>query len=78
MFYMEKNKPIKSYRAGVISLNVWENEYGEEKIRSYSFQRSYRDKTDKWQQTQTLRLSDLPKLMVLLEEAYKEQIISES
>ena len=75
---VEKNKPIKSYKAGVISLNVWENEIGEEKLKSFNFQRSYKDAQDQWQQTQSLRLSDLPKLMVLLEEAYKEQIVSEN
>ncbi len=75
---VEKNKPVKTYRAGVISLNVWENEFKSEKIKSYSFQRSYKDKSDVWQHTQNLRIGDLPKLMVLLEEAYKDQVISEN
>ncbi len=75
---VETNKPVKSFKAGVLSLNVWENGIGTEKIKSYSFQRSYKDKEDKWAHTQSLRTSDLPKLMVLLEEAYKDQIISES
>jgi hypothetical protein len=89
---VESNKPIKIYKAGVLSLNVWENELSEEtikmdknkqnevsrKIKSFSFQRSYKDKEDNWAQTQNLRTSDLPKLRILLEEAYKDQIVSEN
>lgn len=74
----ETNKPKKTYKAGALFLNVWENELGEEKIKSFSFQRSYKDKQDEWQHTQSLRVSDLPKLMVLLEEAYKDEVIVEN
>ena len=75
---VETKKPQKTYRAGAISLNVWENAMGEEKMKSFSIQRAYKDKEENWQHTQSLRIMDLPKLMVLLEEAYKEQVISES
>ena len=75
---MENNKPVKSYKSGAISLNLWENEIGNEKVKSYSFQRSYKDKDDKWQHTQTLKTVDLLKLMVLLEEAYRDNAIIEN
>ena len=75
---MENNKPVKSYKAGAISFNVWENEVGNEKFKSFTFQRSYKDKDDKWQHTQSLKVNDLPKLMALVEEAYKDCVIVEN
>lgn len=73
---MTDNKPIKTYKAGVLSLSLWENEGNEGKMKSFTFNRSYKDKEDSWQKTQSLRVSDLPKLKILLEEAYKDLIIT--
>lgn len=75
---MTENKPIKTYRAGVLSLSYWEKELESGKAKTFSFQRSYKDKAEKWQHTQTLTVQDLPKLKVLIEEAYKEQILNET
>lgn len=77
-FKMTENKPIKTYRAGVLSLSYWEKELESGKAKTFSFQRSYKDKAEKWQHTQTLTVQDLPKLKVLIEEAYKEQILNET
>ncbi len=72
------NKPLKEYRAGLISLNLWENVSKEgEKFNSFTFKRLYKDKEEKWQTTQSLRISDLPKIKILVEEAYKDLIFSE-
>lgn len=77
---VENNKPIKTYKVGVLSLSMWENESKENdggKLKSFTFQRSYKDLNEKWQHTQLLRLSDLPKLRILIEEAYKDVAFSE-
>jgi len=75
MVEKEINKPAKTYKAGVLSLTLWENKSSEgEILKSFTIQRSYKDKDEKWQHTTNLRTSDLPKLNLLLAEAYKEQI----
>ncbi len=74
----ENNKPIKTYKVGVLTLSVWENEVKDNGfIKSFSFQRAYQTDEGDWNHTQNLRLSDLPKMRVLVEEAYKDQILSE-
>ncbi len=75
---VENNKPIKVYKAGVITLNLWENETVEGKMKSFTFSRSYKDKEDNWQSTQSLRTSDLPKMKILIDEAYKDLVLSSS
>lgn len=72
------NKPVKTYKAGVISLSVWENlsEDNSSVLKSFSFQRSYKDKDENWQHTSTLRVNDIPKLLYLLNLAYGESILN--
>jgi hypothetical protein len=71
---VENNKPLKSYKAGALTLSVWENENG---MKSVTFNRAYKDKDDNWQRTQSLRLDDLVKLRFLLDEVYRDLVISE-
>jgi len=71
-------KPIKNYKVGLLNLSLWENDLPEGKIRNFTFQRAYTNAKGDWQHTSNLRLSDLPKLRVLIEEAYKDQILKES
>ena len=73
----ENNKPIKIYKAKNITLSVWENGTEDKPLKSFSFQKSYLDNEEKWQHTNSLHLSDLPVLQVLIEEAYKENLIKE-
>jgi hypothetical protein len=68
-------KPIKKYKLGLISLSAWKQTSNDKTFYTFSFQRSYKDKEDNWQQTQQLRLEDLPKLKLLLEEAYKDIVV---
>lgn len=76
---MENNKPIKTYKAGLLSLSLWENKLEDnKKLYSFTFQRSFKDeKENVWKQTQSLRVNDLPKLRILVEEAYKDFILKE-
>ncbi len=71
-------KPIKTLRIGTISLSAWENQGEENKVfHTFTFQRSYKDKDENWKQTQQLRLEDLPKLKILMEEMYKQISLKE-
>ena len=71
------NKPVKVYKAGVLSLSVWENLGDDGSImKSFTVQRAYKDKKDVWQHTNTLRSSDLLKLKVLIDEAYRDYVFN--
>jgi hypothetical protein len=68
--------PEKRFRAGAISAAVWRNEgksqTGEPtEYRTISFERRYKDKTDQWQTSHSLRMNDLPKAALVLTKAYE-------
>lgn len=78
----EGNLPEKKFRAGAISATVWLNHghksNGEEsEYKTISIERSYTDKEGKWQSTNSMRVNDLPKAMVVLQKAYEQLILNE-
>jgi hypothetical protein len=77
----EKNQPEKKFSTGAISATVWKNvRAGKDgkvfETRTVNLQRRYTDKTGQWQSTNTLRLNDLPKAALVLEEAYKYLVLN--
>lgn len=79
---MEKNIPEKKFVAGAISATVWQNkgtdQFGNETVyKTISFDRRYKDKSGEWKSTNSLRVNDLPKGMIVLEEAYKYLLLKE-
>ena len=69
-------KPIKTFKAGKVALSIWENELDSGNfMRLISFNRSYLDKEEQWQSTKTLRISDLPRLNLLIAKAYASEIL---
>jgi len=76
------NLPEKKFRAGAISATVWQNE-GQNKngekveYKTISLERSYTDKEGKWQNTNSLRIADLPKANVVLQKAYEYLVLNE-
>jgi len=78
----EGNLPEKKFRAGAISATVWLNQgqkvNGEKsEYRTISIERCYTDKEGNWQNTNSLRVNDLPKAMVVLQKAYEHLVLSE-
>tara|TARA_Y100000294_G_C8352686_1_gene255398 strand:+ start:165 stop:422 length:258 start_codon:yes stop_codon:yes gene_type:complete len=72
----KENMPEKTFRTGVISATVWHNfgqnrDGGDVTFKTVSFQRRYCDDKGEWHSTKTLRVSDLPKAALILDEAYK-------
>ena len=69
------NQPEKKFRAGVISATVWLN-HGQSKngeitkYRTVSIQRGYKDRNDQWQNTTSMRVNDLPRAALVLNQAY--------
>lgn len=72
---MGKNLPEKKFRAGAITATVWSNETVKDgkkvSYKTISFERSYKDKDDEWKQTNSLRITDIPKAVLVLNKAYE-------
>ena len=72
---MGKNYPQKKFKAGAVEANIWLNEGTKEgspvQFQTISLHRSYKDKTGEWKTTHSLRTSDLPKAILVLNKAYE-------
>lgn len=76
-----KNIPEKKFTAGAISATIWKNtgkdRFGNDvTFRTVTFDRRYKDRQGNWQSSNSLRVNDLPKGMVVLEEAYKYLLLN--
>ena len=76
------NKPEKKFRVGALSISVWKNAAVKDgktvEYKTISLGRSYK-KNGVWQNTSaSLRVHDIPKLSVMLTEAYKYLILQPS
>ena len=69
------SQPEITFRHGLCSASIYEQEFerGEEKftVRSVTFQRSYLDKDGNWQTTNSLKVNDIPKAVLVLNKAYE-------
>jgi hypothetical protein len=78
----QPNKPVKKFKAGAVSLTVWENKAVKDNkevvYNTFSPQRAYKDKAGEWQNTTQLRTSDLPLLVLCLNEAFKWKKMKDS
>jgi len=74
-----KNQP-ESFRAGSIVATVWGNEYkdGEKLYINYSVsvKRSYKDKDGNWADTTSFRVNDIPRVQLVLQQAYSYLVVS--
>jgi len=68
-------KPEQTFRSGTICASVWDNEVerdGEVRaFKSISFDRRYKDKDGEWQSTNSLRVSDIPRAIMVLGKAFE-------
>ena len=77
----EKNLPEIKFRAGAVSATVWNNT-GQMKdgqlntFNTISLERSYKDKNQEWQSTNSMRINDLPKASLVLSKAYEYLILN--
>ena len=71
------NLPEKRFSTGAINVTVWRNQgtnktTGEAtEYRTVSFDRRYKDKQGEWKSTNSLRINDLPKAVVVLSKAFE-------
>ena len=78
---MGKKHPDKKFRAGAISATIWANETKNDKgeivnYKTISFDRNYMDKDGNWKTTNSLRTSDLPKAILVMQKAYEYLALS--
>ena len=71
----QKNSPAKKFRAGGMSATVWQNTKEKEgrkfDVFSVNLERSYKDARGEWKNTNSLRVEDLPKAVLLLGKAFE-------
>ncbi|PIR83892.1 hypothetical protein COU18_01915 [Candidatus Kaiserbacteria bacterium CG10_big_fil_rev_8_21_14_0_10_51_14] len=69
------SQPEITFRHGPCSASVFENEYernGEKfTVRRVAFQRRYRDKDGQWNTTNSLKVNDIPKAILVLQKAFE-------
>lgn len=68
----EKTKP-EHVRVGGIEVTIWENNG----FRTVTMQRTYKDKNNEWQKTNSLGQNDIPKAVLALEKAYETIVLKE-
>jgi hypothetical protein len=72
---MGKKMPETKFRSGAIAATIWSNETVRDgkkvEYKSVTFERSYKDKNDQWQSTNSLRTADIPKAILVLSKAYE-------
>lgn len=71
-----KNKPVKVFRAGGVQASVFENEQKDNGGRTFRSSRvvlgrSYQDREGNWKKTNSFGITDLPKAILVLEEAHR-------
>ncbi|MEA3430713.1 MAG: hypothetical protein U9R08_05550 [Nanoarchaeota archaeon] len=72
--------PEMKFSTGAIQVTVWKNEgqlkTGEKtEYRTVSFGRRYKDKNGEWKSTNSLRVNDLPRAVVLLNKAFEHLVL---
>jgi hypothetical protein len=68
--------PEAKFSTGALQVTIWNNQgksnNGEaSEYKTVSFGRRYKDKTGNWKSTNSLRVNDLPKAVVLLNKAFE-------
>jgi hypothetical protein len=75
----EKNSsgPVKKVKVGAVEVAVWENSSKEgKKFFTTTMERNYKT-GEEWKKTNSLRMDDLPKAILALQEAYHFVAIKE-
>ena len=73
-------KPVQTYRAGSIAAKIWENQVIKKDgstavFHTISLDRSYQDANATWQSTNSLRATDIPKAILVLNKAYERLVL---
>ena len=74
--------PVKKIGNGLLKVVVWENEaQGKDGKKwtntSFNIENRYRTQDGEWKDAKSFKVSDIPKLVVYLEELYKEEVMKQ-
>ncbi len=80
---MGKKSPEQKFKAGSVSATIWQNQGHDSEgkptaYKTISFERSYLDKEGNWQTTNSLRVSDIPKAILVLTKAYEHLMLKDN
>jgi hypothetical protein len=77
--HSEHGKPVQKFSTGAISAAVWRNESQRDgktqEFFTVTLERRY-NKDGKWLSTKSLRVGDLPKAALVLDEAFKYLVLN--
>ena len=78
----QENIPEKKFSTGVVSATIWKNkgiskDGNSVEFKTISLQRRYTDKSGEWKSTNSLRINDLPKAILVLNKAYEHIVLKE-
>jgi hypothetical protein len=68
--------PEKKFRAGAVSATIWKNDRQRATGETFSYhtialERSYKDQSGNWKTAGSMRLQDLPKAALVIQEAFR-------
>lgn len=80
---MQRNLPEKRFTTGAISATIWRNESLDKKgnkvdYRTVTIQKRYSGKDGIWRTSNSLRVDDLPKVVLLLGKAYEFIVLKQN
>ena len=73
--------PEKKFRAGGIAATIWKNDRQRATGETFSYhtvslERRYKDQAGNWKSASSMRLQDLPKAALVLQEAYRYLVLN--
>lgn len=72
---MADNKPVEKFRAGAITATIWSKDMTTNgktyPVFNVAIERNYLDKDKKWQKTSNYNANDLPKVVLVAQQAYE-------
>ena len=72
------SKPDKNVRCGAVQVAVWSNKVGDNVVQSITMSKSYKDKKDdKWKQTSSFKLSEIPHIILALQKVYEDKYLQD-
>ncbi len=79
---MANEKPVKKFKMGGIYIDVWENSVvgrdgHQDILRTVTLERRYKDQRGEWKTSGSLRVGDLPKVILGLTKAYELSVFED-
>lgn len=71
------SKPAKKLCVGGVQVAVWQNTGKNNDFYTVTITRRFKDNSDEWQSSNSLKVNDIPKAILALQEAYRELALKE-